>query len=299
MTARRTYWHLEPLRRKPTDYDVVTSRLLYYPERGFEVDLPIGAWYARHQRGSPLRVNDWDGFRDPRETTYTRYTELQKAQEIYVDGLLESIEMTGHDQRLHPEWVALLDRVLAPLRYPVHALQMAAAYVASMAPGGRIVVAAALQAADEIRRVQRLAYRAAQLRQLHPHFARESRATWEDDPLWQPMRALLERLLVTYDFGEALVALNLAVKPAFDRLFLIDFGELAARRGDEVLGKIFLSLEQDCAWHRAWTAALVDHAITSDPDNRAVIDGWVETWREPVERAIAPFVSVLDARSAG
>ena len=64
---------------------------------------------------------------------------------------------------LTDEWVRFLDRWYAPLRYPVHGLQMLAAYVAQMAPASRVTNCAAFQSADELRRVQRLAYRTAQL----------------------------------------------------------------------------------------------------------------------------------------
>jgi len=72
---------------------------------------------------------------------------------------------------------------------------MTAAYVGSMAPGGRIVVACLFQAADEMRRIQRLAYRMRQLQGTHPGFGSESKSAW--DPHWQPLRAVIEKLLVT------------------------------------------------------------------------------------------------------
>jgi toluene monooxygenase system protein E len=193
MNPQRTYWHLEPLKRKPSEYEVVTSNLLYYVDRGFEVQTPLADWYQQHQRGSPLRCRDWERFRDPRETTYSKYTDLQRKREIFVDGLLAAIETTGYDRRLSPACVRVVDRVLGPLRYPVHGLQMAAAYVGSMAPNGRIVIACLLQAADEIRRVQRLAYRMRQLQETHEGFGARSKAVWEQDPAWQPLRKVIER----------------------------------------------------------------------------------------------------------
>ena len=54
MSARRTFWHLEGKRRVPTDYEIKSSRLLYYPERGLAVKTPVGAWIERYQAGSPL-----------------------------------------------------------------------------------------------------------------------------------------------------------------------------------------------------------------------------------------------------
>jgi toluene monooxygenase system protein E len=294
VTARRTYWHLEQQRRKPSVYEIASSRLLYYPERGFEVQAPLAAWYAQHQHGSPLRCRDWDAFADPRQTTYASYVELQHRRETYVDGLFAAIDATGYDQRLAAAWLPTLERVLAPLRYPCHGLQMAAAYVGHMAPGGRIVICAALQAGDEIRRVQRLAYRMRQLQATYPAFGADSKQVWQGDELWQPLRRLIEHLLVAYDWGEAFAALQLVVKPAFDTLFVAQLGDTAAAHGDEVLAKILLSLDEDCAWHRAWSDALVAHALADEPANAAVLRGWIARWREQALAAVQPFATFLE-----
>jgi hypothetical protein len=222
-TGRKTYWHLAHLGRNPTDYDIASSRLHYWTERGFEVKMPLGDWYERFQKGSELRCSDWEQWSDPRQTTYTTYTSLQHARETYIDGLLDSIS-EDYDSRLPQEWLAVLDRIIPPLLYPVHGLQMVSAYVGQMAPSGRITIAAAFQTADEIRRIQRLAYRIRQLQITYPEFGRNARQAWQADPLWQPLREVIERLLVTWDWGEACVALQVAVKPAFDALFMTYVG---------------------------------------------------------------------------
>ncbi len=164
MAQQKTYWHLLQQRRMPTEYEIVTSKLLCYTGEGFtgkrfELDVPLLEWYKRFQQESPLTCTSWEKFRDPRETTYTKYTELQRDKEIFVDGILDEIEASGYDAQLSPGWLHVLSRVVAPLRYPGHGLQMVAAYIGQMAPGGRIVITATLQAGDEMRRVQRIAYR--------------------------------------------------------------------------------------------------------------------------------------------
>ena len=203
MPEQRTFWHLAHLKRKPTDYDIATSRLLYYVGRGFEVKVPFSAWHERFGKGSPLVISDWEQFSDPRQTTYTKYTELQKAKETFVDGLLKSIEETDYDARLDAAWIRVLSRTVAPLRYPIHGLQMVAGYIGHMAPSGRLVIACAFQAADEMRRIQRLAYRTCQLQAREPDFASKSRPDWEGHEAWQPLRRAVEQLLVTYDWGES------------------------------------------------------------------------------------------------
>jgi toluene monooxygenase system protein E len=122
-------------------------------------------------------------------------------KEIFVDCILEEIEANGYDRDLQAQWVQTLATLVAPFRYPGHALMMIAAYVAQMAPGGRIVVAATFQAGDEARRVERLAYRVRQIQQAFPGFASDSKSLWEQEPCWQPLRQFAERLLVTYDWG--------------------------------------------------------------------------------------------------
>jgi len=293
MPGQRTYWHLAGLGRKPSDYEIATSRLLYHPQQGFEVAVPLADWYARYQRGSPLQCCDWERFHDPRETTYSSYTARRHEAEMYVDGILRSIDETGYDARLDPAWCAVLEATLPTLRYPVHGLQMVAAYVGQMAPCGRITITAALQTADEIRRVQRYAYRMCQLQQTWPGFGEQARARWEQSPPWQPLRELIERLLVTWDWGEALVALNLVVKPAFDGVLMTRFAGLARRAGDDRDEALCLALEEDCRWHRQWTAALLQMACADRPENRDAIAAWFEAWLPRTLQALAALLPAL------
>lgn len=276
-TALRTYSHLMRHRRVPSEYDLATSDLLYYVGRGFEVDVPLAPFYERHQTASPLVCADWEAFRDPRETTYARYTALAAAKESHLQAVLDSLESSGDDARLPDDRRALLESLWAPLRFAGHGLQMLAAYVGQMAPSGRITVAALAQAADEMRRVHRIAYRIAQLRRHHPSFAAGSLASWQGDPAWQPLRRAIELRLVAFDFGEAFVALNVCLKPALDGL-LAELGRFARAGGDFVLSQLLASFDEDARWHRAWTQALLELTIRDRPANRAVVQGWIARW---------------------
>jgi toluene monooxygenase system protein E len=296
MSKQRTYWHLEKYRRKPSDYEVTTSRLLYCVRSEledapavFEVQTPIADWHARHRPGVTLTCTDWERFSDPRRTTYATYVDLQRDREVYVDGLLASIANSGYDRQLDPEWIDVLDRVLAPLRFPIHGLQMVASYVGSLAPSGRITCCCAFQAADEIRRIQRIAYRMAQLRHTVESFGATSKASWQTHPSWQPLRRLTEQLLVEYDWSEAFVVLNLAVKPAFDRVFLFALGRGAHARQDGALQKILWSLYDDARWQQDWTRCLVGMLVEERTANASAIEATLERWVPRTLAALAPF----------
>jgi toluene monooxygenase system protein E len=301
MVQQKTFWHLLSQQRMPNEYEIVTSKLLLNTGEGFtgkrfELDVPLRQWYEQYQQGSPLACSSWEKFRDPRETTYTKYTELQMEKEIFVDCILEEIEASSYDRGLLADWVQTLATLVAPFRYPGHALMMSAAYVAQMAPGGRIVVAATFQAGDEARRVERLAYRIRQLQLAFPGFAADSKALWEQDQRWQPLRQFVERLLVTYDWGEAFVALNLILKPMIDELLLKCTSELALSHNDHLLGQIFYSLNEDSLWHRQWSQALTRTAIEDTPANRQLIQTWINKWYPGALRAVDAFSPLFEGK---
>src|ERR1700749_3899143 len=283
MPQQKTYWHLLPERRMPTEYEIVTSKLLCYTGEGFtgkrfELDVPLKDWYRRYQEESPLLCSSWEKFRDPRETTYTKYTELQRDKEIFVDGILDEIELTGYDAHLRPAWLHMFARVVAPLRYTGHGFQMIASYIGQMAPSGRVTIVAALQSADEMRRIQRIAYRIRQLQQTYPGFAEDSRHLWQADLIWQPLREVVEKLLVTYDWAESFVGLNLVLKPIIDELFMKHVSDFALVEDDYLLGQIFYSLNEDSQWHRQWSGSLVQMVIEDNIANKDTIQAWIHTW---------------------
>jgi len=294
----KTLAHLSGERRMPSEYEIATSQLLYYTRRGFEVNTPLREWYAKHQAGSPLTAKDWERFVDPRETTYTKYTARAHIKETYLDGIFASIEQSDYDAALSPEWRTVLARLLSTLRFPLHGLQMMSAYVGQMAPSGRITIAAMFQTADELRRIQRIAYRLGQLRLVHSELGSDGREIWQRDPAWQPLREAIERGLVTYDWGEALILLNLCLKPVIDDLFMVQLPQLAKEHGDYALGQIFSCLAEDCQWHEAWTLALLGMAIEDREMNRNVISDWVQKWARFAFRAAEGFDFLSAPRSA-
>jgi toluene monooxygenase system protein E len=295
MKGQKTYWHLMSLGRKPTEYDIVTSRLLYHPQRGFEVNVPVADWYARYQKGSILACSDWEQFADPRRTTYTSYTTLQSQKEIFAGRLLRSIEQNGHDGRLDPSWVRRLAGYLGPMLHPLHGLQMQAAYIGHLAPAGRITITAMFQAADEIRRIERIAYRLRQLQQAVPDVdLGQGRHDWENAAHWQPLRETVERLLVTWDWGAALIALDFVLKPALDSFLMLDFGRQAQAHGDDPLQRLFLSLDEDCQWHREWSRTLLATALRDMPGQRDALEAVVEQWLPPVMKAVAALAEYLE-----
>jgi toluene monooxygenase system protein E len=200
----------------------------------------------------------------------------QAEREGYVDSLVDEFERRQHDANLQTEWVHLLQRLYLPARFPVHALQMTGLYIGQLAPSSFITNASYFQAADELRRIQWVAYRAKSLSLEHgADLASSARARqcWEEDPAWQPLREAVEKMLIAYDWGEAFVALNLTLKPVFDAVFNVQLAELARAQGDALLALMLDDLELDSERSRDWSAALVQYAVARRPANAQLLRG--------------------------
>jgi toluene monooxygenase system protein E len=260
------------------------------------LNLPLGKFYEEHQAGSRLRLVDAEQFADPRQTTYSRYVARSAESEAYVEGVFASMEEQRYDERLPAAWKQSLASVLGSLRFPVHGLQMASAYVGQMAPSGKITVCALFQTADELRRIQRIAYRLTQL-------AGETDAVihgkddWQNAPMWQPLRELIERLLVAFDWAEALIALNVCIKPIIDEVFMVHLPKLGSEQGDYHLTELFGSLAAGCRWHQDWAFALLDVALRQEPRNSDAVAGWLASWQPRALSAARAFEAVLPGAS--
>jgi toluene monooxygenase system protein E len=297
MTQRglKTYSRLldERARRIPSLYEIVSSDLLWNRTQGFSVRTPISGWYARRQRDSALQLADPEAFVDPAATTYRAYVERQRDAAAFDEALFRRADARA---QLDEAWLERLRIGFAPLRYPYHAFSMIAAYVGSMAPSGRIAIAAAFQAANETRRVHAFARRAL-LRRVQPGFGDDARAIWERDDMWQPLRRAVERALTTWDWGESFAVLTLALKPTIDALVHIGLAETARTHGDPLLAELLASLHEDTAWERDWTRALVRTAIEQREENRSVLQRFVGPWRPLANEAAAALAPVFGATS--
>jgi toluene monooxygenase system protein E len=301
----KTWSRFGNLGRKPNEYEIVTHDLNHTITGPTPLemgpDVQGNVWLKRHRDSMPLTVPDWNGFRDPDQMTYRKYNTVQDQQETYVDGLMAEFTSKQSDYSLSTQAVDLLAGVLTPSRYLSHGLQMLSAYVQQLAPSSYIANCATFQTADQLRRVQLAAYRAKQLSETYPdrNFGAGERATWERAPGWQPIRELVERLLIAYDWHDAFIGTQLVLKPVTDLLTLREFANVASVQGDDLDALIADNLFNDAARSQRWTAACTRFLIGATDGNRAALLETLARWRHLGEAAIAGGAELLAPYAGG
>jgi toluene monooxygenase system protein E len=295
----KTWSHLAARRRKPSEYEIVSANLHYNdkrPDSPYELSptMFMNEWYKKNTFGTALKHPDWNAFRDPEEVVYRTYNMMQDGQETYVFGLFDQFNQREHDVALDPRWAGTLARYYTPSRYLFHTVQMASAYVGQISPASTITNCNYFQMADSFRWLSHTAYRTKELSTAFPDkgFAVDERRYWEADPVWQGFRELMEKSMTVWDWGEAIVVLNLVVKPAIDEAVLRRLGESARHNGDTLLGLVTDAQLIDAARHRRWISALVKMALET-PGNLELIQGWVAKWEPLADKAIDAYCTGL------
>lgn len=295
----KTWSHLATRRRKPSEYEIVSVNL-HYNDRDanapYELDpnMFMNLWYKKNTFGTALAHEDWNAFRDPDEVIYRTYNMMQDGQETYVFGLLDQFNQREHDKAIDPHWADLLAKYYTPARYLFHTLQMASAYVGQVSPASTITNCNYFQMADSMRWLSHTAYRTKELSLTFTDkgFGSNERQQWEQNPAWQGMRELMEKTLTIWDWGEAIVVLNLIAKPAIEESVLRKLGESARHNGDTLLGLITDAQLIDAARHRRWISTFVKMALET-PKNLEIIQGWIAKWEPLADKAIEGYCQQL------
>ena len=297
----KTWSHLAGNRRRPSEYEIVSvnihgSRSCLNERPPFELspDLPMNNWYRRYRNDTPLHHADWNAYRDPDEVTYRAYNILQDGQETYVEGLFDEFDKRENDAGLSAEWVAVLARCYTPSRYPIHAVQMASAYVGQVAPASTITNTSYFQAGDCLRLLSHTAYRTRELANHFPDqgFITGERNAWEKDECWQGFRELLERVLATFDWSDAFIGLNIVAKPMVDECLLHRLGVAARREGDTLLGMLTDAQLRDSDRSKRWSSALVKFMATQD-GNQQRMQEMVDKWMPYAKAAATAYCQAL------
>lgn len=284
-------------RKQPNEYEIVSINTIFRANKDDKVemspDAPVNKWYRQFQNESRLQHDSWDDFRDPDTLTYRGYVTQRDRDEVYVDGLLAQHSERGHDKKLTQAWVGKLAQLYTPLRYLLHAGQMAAAYGVVMAPSSTVGNCLAFQMGDQLRWVSRVSYRTAELRNSWPDtgFAKQERARWEQDPAWQGFRELMERLLATYDLGESVLALNLVAMPAIDAA-LIQIRDAAIANEDALTGFLIEAQLKDSSRRDRWTKRFMEFA-SSKPENVAFVREVLARWTPLAAAAVYGFAEAM------
>jgi propane monooxygenase small subunit len=290
----RSYNYFTPRKRRATVYEDVTIDVQPDPARHlsqgwvYEFANGVGGY---PQEWTALKSSNWHEFLDPNEeweqTIYRNNANVvrQIGQNIEHGRLAHAY--AGFD----PAWVKVLERHVFAWAHAEHGIGMHVYTPAQRdAPTNMINNAMAVGAVHKLRFAQDLIlYNLALSEEIDGFDGSIHKATWQEDPVWQPTREFVEKLTGTRDWAEQWFATSIVFEPMLGELFRSGFVmQVAALHGDFVTPTIMGAGESDAA--REQRGARVLFRMLADDaahgaENKETLSGWLATWNEAAEHA--------------
>jgi propane monooxygenase small subunit len=283
----RSYNYFEPRKRRATVYEDVTIDVQPDPARhltqGWVYSFANGdAGYP--QEWSALKSTNWHAFLDPNEeweqTIYRNNANV-------VRQISQNIEhgRTAHVfKAMNPAWVKVLAHHVFAWAHAEHGIGMHVYTPAQRdAPTNMINNALAVGAAHKLRFAQDLIlYNLTLSEEIDGFDGSAHKTAWQEDPIWQPTRQLVEELTGIRDWGEATFATMVVFEQLVGELFRSGFVmQAAAPQGDFVTPTIIGAGESDGQREQRVARALFTMLADDESfaaENKETMQGWLATY---------------------
>jgi propane 2-monooxygenase small subunit len=283
----RSYNYFTPRKRRATVYEDVTVDVQPDPARHLTQGWVYA--FANGDAGYPeewtaLKSSNWHEFLDPNEeweqTIYRNNANV-------VRQISQNIEhgRTAHVfQAMNPAWVKVLARHVFAWAHAEHGIGMHVYTPAQRdAPTNMINNAICVGAVHKLRFAQDLIlYNLALSEEIDGFEGGVHKQVWQEDPIWQPTRELVEQLTGIRDWAEAFFATTAVFEPLVGELFRSGFVmQAAAPQGDFVTPTIMGAGESDAVREQK-TARVLFSMLAEDEahgaENKATMQGWLDTY---------------------
>jgi len=283
----RSFNYFTPRKRRATVYEDVTVDVQPDPARHlsqgwvYEFANGIGGY---PQDWTALKSSNWHEFLDPNEeweqTIYRNNANVVRQ----ISQNIEHGRLSHVYAALNPSWVRVLERHVFAWAHAEHGIGMHIYTPAQRdAPTNMINNAIAVGAVHKLRFAQDLILYNLTLSEEIPGFDGSAhKKAWQEDPIWQPTRELVEQLTGIRDWAEAAFATMVVFEPLVGELFRSGFVmQAAAPQGDFVTPTVIGAGESDAAREQKVARALF-RMLTDDgahgAENKATMGAWLSTY---------------------
>jgi methane monooxygenase component A beta chain/propane monooxygenase small subunit len=308
----RELTYIQPAGRRLSDYEAAICHVQpdvdHYDFGGWLLLAPDGKSLFE-QSSTRLVHPDWFEYRDPSSLWQRTYMRQQAVEERAVASLLESARSYGYFADLDGFWAReILARYHQGYGFLEWGLFLALNRAIRLALSDTLTMMITFTAVDRLRHQQAIALFGLELEQELGGIPEGlGRSAWLSDPVYQPARRVIERLMAAEDWCEIVVVCGLLIDPLLSTLAGRHFfRRFASVNGDSVTPVISITAERDRLRYLRAVRGLVE-MVTSETDragtavpaaaNREILQDWIDRWSPLVLAAVDAFLPVFDLPS--
>lgn len=258
-----------------------------------------GTWWEESTR---LRSLDWYAFRDPRGLWERNYYQQAASAEAAVEAAVAGARKDDLFDRMAPAWVDLLRDELQVLAFVDYGIWLGIAGAQRDTLSDTLAHAVGIEAGVKQRQFQSVVLYGMDLDERFGGFdVATAKQRFLELDAYQPLRACVERLQATVDWGELIVAALLCIDGIAGVALRRElFMQTAAANGDIVTPAIMRPAQSEYLSARVFAEELVRFSLADEVHgdaNRAVIGEWIADWRTSVGAALDALAPVFAAAS--
>lgn len=252
-------------------------------------------WDPAHEIFDKTRTQvvlaDWESLKDPRQFYYASWAMARARQQEGIEANFQFVESRAMADKMPDALRHQVLQALMPLRHVAWGANMNNASICAYGYGMVFTAPAMFHAMDNLGVAQLLTRLGLLLDE--PGVLDEGKAAWLQAPAWQPLRQLVEDLLVLQDPFELYVAQNLVLDGLLYPLVYGSFvDEHVALQGGTAVAMLTAFMPEWQAESARWIDAVVETAAAESPANRELITRWVKAWTERSQAALAPVAQL-------
>ena len=238
-----------------------------------------------------IRMADWNALRDPRQYYYATWTMTRAKQQEAVEANYQFVESRNLAGKMSDALRAKACDVLMPLRHVAWGGNMNNSQICSRGYGTPFTAPAMMHAMDHLGVAQYLTRLGLLLGT--PGELEAGKQAWLEAPAWQPLRRLVEDLLVQQDPVELFVAQNLALDGL---LYPLAYGSFVddhlALQGGTAVAMLTAFMPEWHAESARWIDAVVKVAAAESGHNRELLSRWYLAHVDQAQVALAPVATL-------
>lgn len=250
-------------------------------------------------RRTQIEMKDWYAFKDPRQYYYGTYTIARSRQQDTMEKSLDFVDKRGLLRDLPEAARTALIFALVPLRHLEWGANLNNCYMTAYGYGTAITQATMFHGMDRLGLAQYLSRIGLLLDGNSGESLAQAKTLWMEQAAWQPLRRLMERMMVCGDWFELFVKQNLVLDGLLHPLVFRHFEpRISAQHGPA----LSLLTEFMTTWFdesSRWVDATIKTAAAESPANAERLRGWIAQSRAETSEALGSYAAEIFGDDAG
>ena len=240
-------------------------------------------------------MQDFDDLTDPRHYYYGTYVIQRSKQQEAMEKNFSVVEKRGLLTALDEDLVEKIRKVIMPFRHAEWGANNNNLFIAAYGFGTPMPIAADFQGMDRLGNAQYITRIGLILSGNDPHVLDQAKSEWLDDPMWQPLRKLVEDSFVIKDWFELHVLQNYLMDGVLQPLIFRHFDDHIVDNGGASFAMVTEFFVEWFAEAARWTDQTIKTAAGESSANKALIDGWMAKWLPETRKAAEPLAEYIFA----